>query len=176
MRKIVIHDLKFREALLTNRAFQDVHSLLLMRLHMFVEIRFLSKGVFAAMGDADEGLLMRVRSKVIKQIVPFFKQLLAGRNFAKEHLSPTFAFRLEILDVFESAETGQRDRPRDRSQIDIIAIFNLNVGPKRHPESGGNFFPTKDAVNILMAGCTGHIDFNKILSLSQGTLVEEQEV
>ncbi len=108
MRKIVIHDLKFREALLTNRAFQDVYSLLLMRLHMFVEIRFLGKGVFAAMGDADEGLLMRVRSKMIKQIVPFFKHLLAGGDFAKEHLSPTFAFRLEVLDVFESAETGQR--------------------------------------------------------------------
>ncbi len=69
--------------------------------HVLVQITFLGKRLAASEDWAHERLLLSVRSKMIKKIVPFFETSLTALEFAEKNLRPSFTLRLEIFHVFK---------------------------------------------------------------------------
>lgn len=71
--------------------------------HMLVKIALLSEGLIASENWTNEWLLLCVRTQMVEEVVPFFKDTSAVLVLAKENLSPPFAFRFKVFNIFKCA-------------------------------------------------------------------------
>ena len=109
--KVMVMNLILSESFIAGRACQEGELLLSMCQHVFVEVAFLSEGVFTAFHETDEGLLLEVRSQVIEKVVPLLEDAGASTLvLAEECLDPPLALNFEVF--YEHKVTHLRDRNR----------------------------------------------------------------
>jgi hypothetical protein len=72
--------------------------------HVLIKVAPLCERLTAAKDRAHKRFLLCVRPQVVKEIVPFLEASLAVLEFTNEDLSPSFALRFEVLNVFEGPQ------------------------------------------------------------------------